>query len=62
MPPGTGLGAPRRKRRPAKPTQPRPVGSSTPKAFLNPFKLKRAIERKLRRVLQLRRAPGRAAA
>jgi hypothetical protein len=32
------------------------------KAALNPFKLKRAIERKLRRVLQLRRVPGRAAA
>ena len=32
------------------------------KAALNPFKLKRAIDRKLRRVLQLRRAPGRAAA
>jgi len=31
------------------------------KAALNPFKLKRAIERKLRRVLQLRRVPGRAA-
>jgi hypothetical protein len=32
------------------------------KAKLNPFKLKKTIERKLRRVLQLRRAPGRAAA
>jgi hypothetical protein len=32
------------------------------KAKLNPFKLKRAIERQLRRVLQLRRGPGRAAA